>query len=110
MPTCSSCRFGEVVVGDDDRPYVECRRHPPIVIVLDAEPCRLWPQVSASDWCGDWEQAPAAGPREPLPQPGEPSMNLLADEQPATMLAIVSIVAVVLAIAAIVAFAVAESA
>lgn len=58
-PACTSCRFAEPGVaedatGDPAEPVLWCRRYPPVVIVLDDMPGRLFPQVNGDDWCGEW--------------------------------------------------------
>jgi hypothetical protein len=57
-PACSDCRYREVIIaGDDDdaEPVMECRRHPPTVVLWNDDPIILWPQVSEGDWCGDFQ-------------------------------------------------------
>jgi hypothetical protein len=59
-PECFTCRF-RGGVGQ----YYDCRRHAPITFELrggvkDAR----WPQVTWSDWCGDYEPIPVAPSEE----------------------------------------------
>ena len=76
MRECTSCEFAELTVGDDG-PRIDCRRYPPGYVTFDGEPARVWPQVSADDWCGEYQASPAIRVRGDLPEPGAPSIDLL---------------------------------
>lgn len=52
-PTCGTCAFAAPCV-DDGEPYVQCRRFPPTVIVVDGETACGFPTVTEEDWCGEW--------------------------------------------------------
>jgi hypothetical protein len=51
---CGNCRF----FNDG-----ECRRHAPVVLGETAEDT-VWPIVSRSDWCGDFQRAKPASQGE----------------------------------------------
>ncbi len=59
--TCGTCAHSEVKVTDDG-PVLECRRFPPVLIVVDDEARRLFPQVDAGEWCGEHRPAAQAAP------------------------------------------------
>ncbi len=64
LPTrssCGTCAHAEAKVVIDG-PVFECRRFPPVFIVVDDEPRRLFPQVDAGDWCGEHLPTAAAAP------------------------------------------------
>jgi hypothetical protein len=52
--TCSNCTYGEVAIGDDSVPRVDCHRYPPLLFVVDGDPQTAFPQVEGTDWCGEW--------------------------------------------------------
>lgn len=52
---CSHCAHAEPVVFPGV-PVMECRRYPPIVIVIADEANKMWPQVDGDDWCGEFQQ------------------------------------------------------
>lgn len=59
--SCVSCRHANPVAeGSDGEPFVECRRFPPVIVVVDGDLVRLFPTVDADDWCS--EHDPLAGP------------------------------------------------
>jgi len=57
---CSNCRYFQR--ADDDHPGGECRRHAPQLVVAAITPTMAdaalpggaWPDVKASDWCGEF--------------------------------------------------------
>ena len=60
--TCGTCRF----FGDFGGQYGDglCRRHSPVAALglEDDRATAVWPRVTTSKWCGDWEgQTKAAG-------------------------------------------------
>jgi hypothetical protein len=53
---CDECAFHEPAVMDEG-PVIECRRYPPIVTAdasNDQPMVQAWPQMSATDWCGEF--------------------------------------------------------
>jgi hypothetical protein len=63
--TCSNCRFVHVI--EPDHPYAtwQCRRRAPIA---SPDPqvrgyLQIFPEVSRTTWCGDWQ---AQIPKDPL--------------------------------------------
>lgn len=54
---CSTCEFCADGL---------CRRMPPQTVLWPSDnqhpiayhPCTTWPNVSATDWCGEWKSAP----------------------------------------------------
>lgn len=53
---CTSCRFAEPAVGDDDQPRLDCHRYPPVVVGYNDEGTitEMYPCVNGTDWCGEW--------------------------------------------------------
>lgn len=74
-PSCTTCTFGAPAVGDDETPFLNCRRYPPQVGAVDGEPAIVWPQVTEGDWCGEWTDGLVAivarTGRVVLPSPSE---------------------------------------
>ena len=60
MPGCGTCRYS-MPYGKD----LECRRHPPVPVMLpgEKEPTSYWPFVSIEFWCG--EHKPDKGSEKP---------------------------------------------
>lgn len=53
---CGSCIYAEpVVLEGDGTVAMECHRYPPVVVGADGNLFQARPQVSAHDWCGEWE-------------------------------------------------------
>lgn len=46
---CGNCRFHNRLQGD-------CRRYPPAVIVMEDSATAEFPDVSPSDYCGEWKE------------------------------------------------------
>ena len=65
--TCNSCRYYRpelelAPIADEGR----CHRHPPQIGPRGGE----WPEVDASDWCGEWQPQQRPTPPKPeFPQP-----------------------------------------
>lgn len=62
-PDCSTCRFAEPAVGDDELLRLDCHRYPPQVFEgapLNGEGTALQarPTVGAGDWCGEYVAKP----------------------------------------------------
>lgn len=57
-PTCSTCTYLDPTVGEDGEPRADCRRWPPVLIVLDGYPTKVLPQVDSDDWCGEHRRGP----------------------------------------------------
>lgn len=53
--TCLKCRWADYRI-DDDHTFIECRRLPPTPVQIDNEVVIVWPQVTAQDYCGEWEK------------------------------------------------------
>lgn len=67
--SCLSCRWADPRVGDEGDTFIQCRRVPPAVVggtqtfmdeetgeeIYVSEPMVIWPQVTAEDFCGEWE-------------------------------------------------------
>ena len=54
---CETCRFS------DEHPesggeFLECRKSPPVVIVLDGKAATCWPQVAPANWCAEYKKSP----------------------------------------------------
>jgi hypothetical protein len=58
--SCESCKFSQ---GFPEKPTLECRLNPPLLISNGHGFVRAWPEVSPREWCGQ-EQAR-------IPQPAE---------------------------------------
>lgn len=54
--SCLTCRWADYRIGDEDSTFIECRRLPPTPVQIDDEIMVVWPQVTAEDYCGEWEK------------------------------------------------------
>lgn len=62
-PRCATCRYAEPAVMDgDDSLVLECRRYPPQTLVDEYGPFRLFTQVEANYWCGEYQPEEAENP------------------------------------------------
>lgn len=59
--TCGTCALAEVKVTEDG-PVLECRRFPPLLVVIEDDLRRLFPQVDAEEWCGEYQPTALAAP------------------------------------------------
>jgi hypothetical protein len=65
---CSLCYFAGGTVDANDKPTDEyqCRKNAPVLIVIQgavqqqdsAAKSASWPEVSATDWCGEFKTSP----------------------------------------------------
>ena len=60
---CQTCRF--YAKSTHDHGHGDCRRHVPTVLMWNGHPHNRWPQVSFTDWCGEYEDIPEP-PRNPV--------------------------------------------
>ena len=55
---CGSCEFFVWTVDSGGEPRFQCRRWPPgLVMRPSGTVARAFPQVSKSEWCGEWAPA-----------------------------------------------------
>lgn len=59
VESCSNCRFSDPRIGDDDEPYLACRRYPRQIVfdIVDGRPITAHPSVDSDDWCREWGSA-----------------------------------------------------
>ena len=52
IPYCENCKF---VSGSTSRGSAECKRYPPVPILLERAftPQAYFPKVASHDWCGE---------------------------------------------------------
>lgn len=82
---CETCRFWakDSTAKQDKLGQRFCLRYPPQLVVFEVsngeqEACDVWPETSASDWCGEWQPSalnvkakPPVSP-PPVPPPAYP--------------------------------------
>jgi hypothetical protein len=60
MNSCGTCLHSTPIVTDDNEDVVLiCRRYPPQVFPLGEDTACAFPQIDASDCCGEWAEAAA---------------------------------------------------
>lgn len=52
--SCLTCRWADYRIGEGDT-FVECHRLPPTPVGVADEVMVVWPQVTAEDFCGEWD-------------------------------------------------------
>ena len=65
LGTCGACRFlgSGPVVNADSYSVAECRRYPPMPVILtvpgDVRFGTVFPEVTDNDWRGEYDQGPS---------------------------------------------------
>lgn len=54
--SCLKCRWADYRIGTGDDAFIECRRLPPTPVQVGEDVMVVWPQVTAEDYCGEWEK------------------------------------------------------
>lgn len=54
--SCLTCRWADYRIGDEGITFIECRRFPPAPVQYEGDVMVVWPQVTAEDYCGEWEK------------------------------------------------------
>lgn len=52
---CTNCRhYRPAEENESVLDYGECRRMPPVIVMIDDDPSTMFPQVDAQADCGEW--------------------------------------------------------
>lgn len=53
---CSTCRFADIEILDDETITLTCHRYPPQLVAEQDhyDITQMWPQMLSSDWCGEY--------------------------------------------------------
>lgn len=52
--TCEKCDHCATLPTATAANKLECRIHPPVVLVWNNYPHTVWPEVTEDRWCGSW--------------------------------------------------------